>query len=199
MSNEISNFVGNALDFEKVYERAVTIFSEQTMLNKDPDKVTLKDIELSRSKAANFLDAISGVLEIGHQVEVLSAETNKFKRKDELEILQDLLLTCKKQAKFVSRNIDLAQERLEELYETEDPDSEQIALLSNIMNCSIDSSQKIISSMARLVQLERMSGSRPYGNSKSNISHYSSDSNDEKKELPAKPRKLTKEDLQNID
>jgi len=186
------------LDFKQVYEKAVEIFSEQALLNKKPSEVTLKDIELSRAKASNFLEAISGVLEIGHQVEILSAEQNKFKRGYELTILQKLLKSCDMQASFVEKNLTIIQERLDALFKNDDADPEQIALLQSIMNSSIDASQKIIASMARLVQLERMSGSRPWGREKSqqtNIAMINALEPQSEKPKEA-PRKLTAEDLE---
>jgi len=67
------------MDFREVFKKAVDIFSDQAMLSKDVSEITIKDLEISKAKANNFLDAIAGILELSRQVDILSAEKYKFK------------------------------------------------------------------------------------------------------------------------
>jgi len=153
-----------SMDFEKVFHKAVEIFSDQMMLEKDPNEITVKDLEVSKAKANNFLDAIAGVLEISHQVEVLSAEKDKFKRSDELRVLNSLRRSTEKCALGLESTISMAQERLEMLMQDiSQADPEKIAMLQAVLNSCVETGQKLIGSMSRLVQLERMSGGRVWG------------------------------------
>jgi len=156
------------IDFEKVFITAVEILSDQAMLNKDPSQVDLKELETSRARADNLLSAIGGVIKISHQVDIISAERDKFKRSDELNILNSLRRSCEDSALALEDNAKLARERLTEMMEDpKDVKPEEISSVQDVLHSNIDAGQKLIGSISRLIQLERMSGNRPWGNDSS--------------------------------
>ncbi|TFH07779.1 MAG: hypothetical protein E4H07_08645 [Nitrosomonadales bacterium] len=157
------------LDFAKVLEKAVEIFSDQAMLDKDISAISVKDLEISKAKANNFLDAIAGVVEISHQVEVISAAKDNFKRSDELNVLNSLRRSCELGANGVEKLLTKAVQYMEYLSElpAEEVTVEQLANMQAVMNENIGTSQKLIASLSRLIQLERLSGNRPYGSVRS--------------------------------
>lgn len=192
------------MDFEKVFTKAVEIFADQAMLDKKPEEVDIKELEISKAKANNFLAAISGVIEISHQVEVLSAENDKFKRKDELAILHSLRRSCEMSAKTLEGNMQITQEKLTAMQEDiENVEPDQIFTLQTVMHSNIDAGQKLIGSISRLIQLERLSGSRPWGASKQGSLSLSLikglDGADEGGDPTKAPRELTPEELGDID
>lgn len=161
------------MDFSKVFDKAIEVFSSQAMLDKPASEVTIKDLEISKAKANNFLDAIAGIIEISHQVEVLSAEKEKFRRQDELDILNSLRRTIAIQSKALEKNAHIAAQQLEHISsQMEDAesalavDSERLALIQSVLNSSIDIGSKLISSAAKLIHLERHSGGRVWGNNR---------------------------------
>jgi hypothetical protein len=160
------NEVGiQGLDFDMIYQKASEYFKE--LAGFDNDDVTITSLEVSKRKADNFLSSMSGLLEIAHQVEVLSAERDKFRRKDELEVLNSLRRACGMASNSLEHTMKMAQDRMNVLMNApEGVDPESIALLQSVLHQSIETAQKLISAFSRLVQLERMSGGRPFGAAK---------------------------------
>jgi len=196
------------MDFREVFKKAVDIFSDQAMLSKDVSEITIKDLEISKAKANNFLDAIAGILELSRQVDILSAEKYKFKRVDELEILNSLRRTIALQAKSLEKNAFVAQSQLDIMIN--DPlstDPEKLALVQSVLNSSIDVGNKLITSTAKLIHLERHSGGGSWGNHRhGGLSIKTIDGLDLAGRLKGKatasssgPRELTPEDIQNLD
>jgi hypothetical protein len=159
---EIAEAGIRGLDFDMIYAKASEYFKE--LAGFDGEDVTITSLEVSKRKADNFLSSMSGLLEIAHQVEVLSAERDKFRRKDELDVLNSLRRACAKASNSLEQTMGMAEDRMEMLRANpEGVDPESIALLQSVLHQSIDTAQKLISAFSRLVQLERMSGGRPFG------------------------------------
>ena len=157
--NDVAN-----IDFDKVFKKALELLSDQAMLGQDTKNISIKDLEISRSKVNNFLSAIGGILEISHQVELLSAEKDKFRRKDELTILNSLRRCCEMSAKTLEGNMKLTQGKLNALEaDINEVSPESIAILQSVLHSNIDAGQKLIGAISRLIQLERLSGARSWG------------------------------------
>ncbi len=188
------------IDFAAVYSKALEIFSDQAMLGKDPTKISVKDLEISKAKANNFLDAIAGIVELSHQVEVISASKDNFKRSDELSVLNSLRRTCEISAKGIERLLKKAIVHMEYL-EGLDEDQvsvQDLASMQNILNENITTSQKLIASLSRLIQLERMSGNRPFGAVRTgtlSVGHLKEFDKEKDNAGVAAPRQLSKEEL----
>lgn len=191
------------MDFEKVFKKAVQIFSDQAMLDKDPRNISIRDLEISKAKANNFLDAIAGLVELQHQVEVISASKHGFKRADELTVLNVMRKTCEISAQSVEKMLRKAMKHMEYIEGLDESEIkvEDMVNLQNLINENVGISQKLISSFSRLLQLERMSGNRPYGTVRSSsistghIKEFSkTDSNKSEKEA----RPLSKDELEEM-
>lgn len=156
------------LNFRAVAQKAWELLGEQAMVGKENADITVEGLELGRAKASSFLDAINGLLEVSHQVELLQAEQYKFKRTDELKIMHSLRRLCGHQAKNLEKTVKIASKRLEELMEGIDEDlvgserADAIAQMQSVISSNIDGAAKVTSSFSRLVQLERISGGRPW-------------------------------------
>lgn len=154
------------MDFSKMFDKAVEIFNEQMGFDKDPKDIKLADLELSRAKAKNYIEAIANIAEISHQVEVLKAERDKFKRSDELGVLNSLMRTLQGQASITERSAQMIQDKMDE-YESDmsQVGPEELALLQTVLQSNIDTTSKIIAGTSRLIQVERLSGGRSWGRS----------------------------------
>lgn len=156
-------------DFRTLYETAMSLFSQQaTQALKNNNEVDLKDIELTKAKANSFLDAINNVMAVKHELDVASAEKHKFKRKDELELLNNLRIVSTIQSEVCVKNAEYIRKKVYSVYDNaeargEEVDVQELGTLNNILESNIDSSNKITAQSARLIQLERFSGSRPWG------------------------------------
>ena len=221
MSNENSELTAqigdvSTIDFKKVAEKAVELFADQSLIKKDADKVTLKDIELSKSKANTFLDSLAGLVEVQHKIDLISTYNQGFKRSDELEILNSLREIVSIQTKELKRNMEIARgqqdhlikalERCEDDEEGQDKREQltvHIGLLRDTIRESVDTGQKLISSTNRLIQLERYSGGKSWGNkpsATSNIKLIDMDSGEEGKGGVKKPpRAISADEMSDIE
>jgi len=118
MSNE-NNKVGkvNSLSFSsadllKLFETAAQVFSDQAMVGSGAKDTTVKDLELTKAKANSFLDALNGVIEIQHQVEILSAQQQGFKRNDELRVLNLQRETNERWSNAIAWNLPVSKSLL---------------------------------------------------------------------------------------
>lgn len=181
-------------DYRAIAEKAMEMFKDQSLLTKDKNEVTIKDLETSRLKSNNFLEAMGGMLDFTHKIELLSADDMKFKRKDELSLLNNLRKTCELQAEGVHKTLQVAIKRIEQMQQEEEPDPEKIALLQSVMQNSVDVSQKLIASTSRLIQLERYSGGRAWGHSSramtTNIKLIEHLNDEDGKTKPKRPREI---------
>lgn len=161
------------IDFEQVFQTAVGLFSDQAMLKeKDISKVTIKDLEAARAKSDSFLESIGHIFEISNQVELLQADSKKFKREDELNLLHSLRRSCQMMAEALETKLKITVAKLGDMEKklAESPDEvdiEQLIGVQAVMQSCVDTSQKLIASSSRLIQAERFSGLRPWGHSKS--------------------------------
>lgn len=175
------------MDFKGLLDKAIEIFNDQASFGQKGNELSVSALELNKARANNFLDAIYGVVEVKHQVEILAAQEFAFKRKDELALLNTYRRTANLQAKSGERIIRMVMKRMKKLrldLEKEDPSeypdrgtyaserariTEQIALMKTILDSTIDSLQKQVATASRLIQLERMSGNRPWNPSRSKV------------------------------
>lgn len=164
---EISN-----IDYRLLTEKAQELICEQALMDKEIKDLTIKDLETSRAKTNNFLEALSGLVEISHRIELLSAEKDKFKRKDELDLLHALRETTTKQAKLLSETTDIAAQHLKNLEEKlaneENPEEitkicDSIELMQTNLERGVDTNQKLAATANRIIQTERFSGGRGWG------------------------------------
>ena len=164
-NSDLTDYKGH-LDFTKMLDRAVSLVSDQALLD-EKGKTTLASIELTKAKVDNFLSSLTHVMEISHELELMYSEKDRFKRSDELDLLNSLRKQCTMHSKLGMRNMELAQEHLERIIESPEVETDEILKLQSVIDCNIDSTQKIIASVSRLIQLERYSGGRSWGKRKS--------------------------------
>lgn len=177
------------MDFKGLLDKAVEILNDQASFNTKGSEISVAKLELNKARANNFLDAIYGVVEVKHQLEILAAQEFAFKRTDELELLNTYRRTATLQAKGGERIIRMVMKRMKKLradLAQEDPEqyssrgeyaserariTEQIALMKTILDSTVDSLQKQVATTSRLIQLERMSGNRPWSAARSKLNN----------------------------
>lgn len=205
--NSVTDIV--TLEYDSILNEAIKIFTDQALITKKADEVTLQDIQLAKGKSENFLASIAGLIEISHKVELLSAERHKFKRKDELELLNSLREQFHKSAKFSNKIIDSCLSRLDALEERmssndtlKPEDFAEFMMLQNYMNSAIETLTAINTGTGKLIKTERESGGRSGNDSKvtaTNISNFlsglASDSKGKNIQKTNKPRKLSQKEV----
>jgi len=204
MSTEIAKVADNFLDFDEILKKAATLFKDQLFLNKEPSTLTLKDIEVAKAKSQNLLDALVGFVELHHHADIIAASAKRFKRSDELDVLNSLRESCAASSESLKGSIKLASMKHEQLMarleqNADSVDASEIGLLQAILEANVDVMQKLVASFSRLVHLERLSGNRPWAAGKTtrtNISYIDGlDSSDDGGKAHVKPRELTQKDL----
>jgi hypothetical protein len=146
------------LNFEGMFQHAMEAFSEQMLTPKK--NISLLDIEITKAKGARFSEVLGNIMALSHDLEIMSAEKDRFARKDELALMNNLRKQCEIQADLGLKNMQIAQKKLEDC---EDMEIEDIVRLQAVLDANIESTQKVIASASRLIQLERYSGNRPWG------------------------------------
>lgn len=203
-----------SFDFQAMLTKASQLLGEQAMMGAAANgRQDLKTLELNKAKATNFLDAINGIIEVKHQVELLAAQEKSFKRSDELDVLNMLMNTCRIQAKGIAKTLVLARKRINVLIKAASKEdisreesvqiTEEIAILQNVLTASVDTTQKQIAAFSRLVQLERLSGNRPWAVSRAKPISYSTveglaghDGDESNGARQGPPRKMTEEEIE---
>lgn len=155
------------IDFEGVLDGAVALFGEQAaLMTKPAETITIKEIQLSKAKSENFLASIAGMIEISHTVEVLRAEKDKFKRKDELRLLNRLFKQYDRISTFSEKALDLSMDQLEALDEdfaeeglTEEG-LQRMGMLHGYMENSVNTLNSLARGISGLIKTERSSGAR---------------------------------------
>jgi len=160
------------VDSSQILERAVSVFAEQAGVGSSK-KVTLTDIEISKAKANNFMDALSNMRNIKHELDIVSSTDASFKRKDELDVLNALRESCKEQANISLRASKMLNSKLEGLIREfearkdqglgEEVDQVEMMSVQTMLDVSVGITSKIIASSAKLIELERKSGGRQWG------------------------------------
>lgn len=146
------------IDYQNLLKQAAKIFASQAGLDgKDKD---LTQIETDKARANNLVDAISNALTMSHSLDLLQAEDKRFKRGDELTLLNSLFNTCKVQAHMAHKTTLKSNQFLDQL-SADNP--EDIIAGQAIMSREADITNKIIHSVEKLISLERHSGGRHYG------------------------------------
>lgn len=207
IAESITNYA-DYIDYEQVFRKAVSLFSKQAMLHEN-DEETLASIELTDSKANSFLKSIHNLMSISHEIDIMSAEKDRFRRKDELRILNNLREQCELQSQAGLNTMQMISKRLNELQNaiSGDPiDLEEIANLQALLDNAVVNTQRVVASTSRLIQLERTSGSRPLGKQDSrstSIAHIKALEEHAQKSDPAiegkgPARKLSLEDLSGL-
>lgn len=195
---------GQVIDYKGVLNEAVRVFSDQALITKNSDNVTLKDLQLAKGKAENYLSAVAGLIEISHKVELLTAEKDKFKRVDELRLLNNLRNQFEKAASFSDKLMDMCMSQLESLESelmTNTKDVTGIILkisaVQEFMSNAIVALTNINNGTSKLIKIERESGGRSSSDVKtSNTSINTFLDRDEKDNVPkVKPRKISEKEL----
>lgn len=156
-----------------VFKKAMSNFFDQAI---KMDSKNLADVELGNAKSTSFVEALGTLPAISHELEIIGAEEYKFKRKDELEILNALKAQCLTQVQAEDQTIALIQAKLADLVENvEEATPESISMLQNALELSRGSTSRMVKTFEQLIQLERKSGSRPWGQNKAttrNINYF---------------------------
>lgn len=202
---------GISVDYQKIFKKALTLFTDQASSD---EKVDLSQIELTRAKANSFLEGLSNIVSVQHEIDIISAEKARFKRTDELRILNNLRQQCEAHSEVGKKMMEIILVRMNDMQEQMAQglpiEVEDLSLLQNLLEQNIDSTNKVIVSTSRIIQLERFSGSRPWGSRGSGASKsigavkYLSDLEkgkvdfDEEAEKKRKRRRLSAEELDKI-
>jgi hypothetical protein len=156
----LSSYEG-ILDFKEMFSNAMDLFKEQALSAKNSK--TISQLELTKAKVNNFNDSIDHITALSHTLEILGADKDRFRRKDELTILNNLRHQCEMQSNIGLANLNMVQNKMIAMAESGEVDAEEMRILQGTLDANIDSAQKVINSVSKLIQLERYSGNRPWG------------------------------------
>ncbi len=201
------------IDFRSLFQKATALIKEQSLIDTDPSKITLRGMELSKAKANAMLEALHNIVLVTHTAEILGADSQKFKRADEMNVLTPLLRSFSHAAMASEKSMSILVKKLEDAEESmkiESGSLEEEETKSRILNyiqqaygACVDNNNKVVAGMARLIQLERFSQNRPWGpaaSNRGNLSYIESLDSGEKVPDGAEPgatpaRLLTKEEV----
>lgn len=209
-------------DFTTLLEKALITFKEQSLMDDDAEEITLDTITLRKAKANSVLDSIQNLISMSHLNEIVAAEKHKFRREEELTAMNPLLesfkmaaISSKKTLEYLIKQQDKAMAQLAEFDEEEDYSrttglgddeesprtlsADRVVMLQEATTRAIDNLNKVTAGLTRLIQLERFSGTRPWGNSRGVSQMKNSESGllalGEESSGKKKPRKLSKAEL----
>lgn len=174
-----------ALDFTAVLDKAVELFQDQALLSKNSKEIDLKDLSLTKAKVNSFLDAINNIISISHLNEILKQDSLKFKREQELDAMNSILSSfnlaskaAEKNMEFLVKQLDYAIKQMgnaESLSEDGVEDAEEnkkrldmVIAIQTAYGTALANLSQVTTGLTKIIQLERWSGSRPWGNIKSN-------------------------------
>lgn len=201
------------IDFNRHLETVSQLVIDQAQLSQDTTINDIAALEMGEVRVGSYMNAITNMLGVTHLADIISADDVKFKRRDEMEVLNPLLQSYKAAARSsnrvvsylarqLDRNVDAIEEleqegihvtdltdyalttnnkELEKSLKRVPPDGdEEVAnldyrrnpdrILANIghlhmaFDGAVDSVNKITGGMEKLLQLDRYSGSKPWGN-----------------------------------
>lgn len=198
------------INFEEILTEAVTLFAQQALITRDSENVTIKDLQLAKGKADNFLSSISNMLEISHSVDLLSAEKYKFRRADELKLLNNLREQFNEAAEFSKESMKFCKDgltRIQNKMQQEDyaitaDDMAEFNMYQGHMANSIATLNTIAKGAGQLIKHERETGGRSSGTVKSNSTNVNAflenlvtPEEGGNGKPTKKPRKLTEEEV----
>lgn len=163
----------SVIDFRSLFKQAAALIQEQSLINVDPNTISLKSMELSKAKANSLLEALHNVTLVTHSAEILNADSQKFKRVDEMSVLNPLLKAFGQAAVVGENSMRILVKKLEEAeasmkiesgsLEEEETKARILNYMQEAYGMCIDNLNKIVAGSARLIQLERFSQGRPWG------------------------------------
>lgn len=174
-----------AIDFRSSYDQLVELIRDQAMIGKNPDTASMQSLALTRAKAQNFLDAVFNIVQASHLHEIVENDKYKFRRADEMAVMQPMLrslqvaaISGEKSLRFLTAKLDVALAAMEDPYEVTEEDkrqdnktmqkhllqTEMIAAIQAAHTAALENINRIVSGLTRVIQLERFSGARPWGN-----------------------------------
>ena len=147
-----------------IYQKGKQLIEEQAMIGEDHQNLDLLELETRRAKTENFKASLRGIMEVSHELELLSAKSEQFKRKDELALLNSLRLSCTKHAKALENVGNLIMDRIETMMV--DPttiDMKELDALQEAAIRNLKQLESVVAQSEQIIRIERMSGGRPYG------------------------------------
>lgn len=156
------------IDTQKIIDHAVELFNEQAKLSSSKglsSKISLTDIEVARAKSNTFIEGLSTLRNITHELDLVNGAANSFKRNDELGLLHSLKENLKIQAKNALRVSDLISRKVEELIDSSETLTDEVSIegMQAVMGTNIALTEKLVATSSRLIELERKSGGRNWG------------------------------------
>lgn len=128
------------------------------------DKTSLKDLTLDRAKTENFMQGVDDMIELSHKAELLTTDAFKFKRRDELQLMQSLLNIFLRVSEFTEQRIELAVRTLEVMLAKPAAfNMDMIKLVEEQLNDGLDKACVISDKIEKLIKTERFSGNRGWG------------------------------------
>lgn len=204
------------LNFSQAYNTMVELIRDQaTLSNNGHQEADLKSLQLTRAKAQNYLEAVFNVVQLSHLHEIVESDAQKFRRVEEMEVMNPLLRSLKlaaiageKSLTYLTRKLDVALEAMECEIEVDEQDrtlntkrmqkhllqTEMIASIQAAHTAALENVNRIVAGLTRVIQLERFSGARPWGTKGGGVSidgggGGSSKPEGGEQEAPEKPKK----------
>lgn len=166
-SNEVSKPIEK---FQRLFDDAVQVFAHQAQASVAED-TDIFELERRHAKAVNLRKSVSNIIDLNHELEILSAMHLSFKRTKEMQLMHTLFDQCNNQALSNEKTIVIIQKEIDKLMREggsiEDGEYlDKMMILQNSLDSGIARTKTIIDSTNALIRLERMSGSRPFGDRK---------------------------------
>lgn len=172
--SEVGFLDNPSLDFNGLQAKMIELINAQAMV--DVKDISLSEIELTKAKADNYLQALNNMLEIADRFELIQAQAKKFKRTDELDMLNTLRETVHLAGQIGQRNMKQAARVQDAILSNIDEDGlgggvgvEALSGVEEILEQNVGRVSKLTATAAELIKLERESGGRPMGQNRSKV------------------------------
>lgn len=172
--SEVGFLDNPSLDFNGLQSKMIELINAQAMV--DVKDISLSEIELTKAKADNYLQALNNMLEIADRFELIQAQAKKFKRTDELDMLNTLRETVHLAGQIGQRNMKQAARVQDAILSNIDEDGlgggvgvEALSGVEEILEQNVGRVSKLTATAAELIKLERESGGRPMGQNRSKV------------------------------
>ncbi len=162
---------GMSIDLQVTLSRAMSAINNQlTQAASDDSRgVTMRDLERSKTKSANVLDAVGKVIQLAHLQELVMGDSSRFRREAEMKVLNPLLAGLQQAALIAQKTMaSIAKQIDRELSrdDSNDTDAMSMAAMSRIdrlqeaYSSALDNLGKTVTTTQKTIKLERESGGR---------------------------------------
>ena len=139
----------------------------------------LRALDTQKQKTDAFIHALHSIGHVSHSANILSASDQQFQHSDELINLQALHNSTSQLINTLQKLTNIATEQIDNIYDSIDMiDVDKIATIQNVLSNVVELHTKTINSYSKLIQTERNSSNRLWGNLNSSSNQNNSSHDD---------------------